>query len=169
MDLPAQEKADAAEVLDDEEDARSDAIKEKAEKETTKQQPLSKNAMKKLARLERLKCSKMERRRRERENRKRRRREEGKTPTQEEEARLSKRDRRKLEVEQLRQGLSSGLRVVVHLNYGEMMSDRELCSLASQVGRAYGANRSASNGKVALWLVGMDERTRRSVKSLCEY
>ncbi len=96
-----------------------------------------------------------ERRRREKERRRSRRDEERADREQEGSNRISKRDRkweigfnlfswacvilrfpyyRRLELEHLGEGLSSGVRVAIDLGFERLMSEKELGSLAAQVG-----------------------------------
>ncbi len=65
-----------------------------------------------------------------------------------------------MELEKLHDGLKNGVRVAIHLGFDSLMSDRELGSLASQVRRAYGANRTSCDGAIGLWLVGLEEGGR---------
>ncbi len=130
----------------------------------------SKNARKKEARLARIKASREERRRRERSNRKIKKREDkhkdkdkDKDKEEEEGDRVSKKQRRMLELAKLREGLSDegkAARVAIHLGFQDMMNEREMTSLAAQIRRAYGANRSACNAKVALWVLGLQPETK---------
>ena len=107
-----------------------------------------------MLRLSRVHSARAERRRREKERRRSRRAEERADREQEESNRISKRDRkweigfnscswaciilrfscRRLELEHLGEGLSSGVRVAIDLGFERLMSEKELGSLAAQVG-----------------------------------
>ncbi|XP_043190019.1 tRNA methyltransferase 10 homolog B-like isoform X1 [Amphibalanus amphitrite] len=57
---------------------------------------------------------------------------------------ISKRDRRRAELDRLRAARQDGLPVCVDLQYGDRMTEKEQSRLATQLGRLYGANRSAA-------------------------
>ncbi len=117
----------------------------------------SKNARKKAARLLRLKLS----RRAKKEKIKAEKKSQGVKRSRDPlEAGPSKKQRRVLELEGLKKGLTYGQRIAIDFSYGSLMSEKELGHLASQVRRAYGANRVAAGTHkeaASLYLLNLPE------------
>ncbi|KAG6828658.1 hypothetical protein H0H92_007127 [Tricholoma furcatifolium] len=103
------------------------------------EQPLSKNAQKKAARAERHAAFKLERRAREKEAKKEKKRvlqakrAAGEIDDEEEKKRQKKKPR-----------LHFGGKVVVDLGFDDMMNEKEIISLSSQLAYTYSANRNAA-------------------------
>ncbi|KAF8969363.1 guanine-1-methyltransferase-domain-containing protein [Flammula alnicola] len=104
------------------------------------QKPMSKNALKKAAKAEKLAALKLERRAREKEakkEKKRQRAEKRAAGELDEDDDETKRQAKKRRVQ-------FGGTVVVDLGFDDMMNDKEIISLCSQLAYTYSANRNAS-------------------------
>ncbi|KZT29448.1 hypothetical protein NEOLEDRAFT_600845 [Neolentinus lepideus HHB14362 ss-1] len=129
---------------------------------TDQVQPLSKSAQKKLARAARYADLKQERRAREKEQRKEKKRiraekrAAGELDSDEEREDDARRKRRKGDA-----GRKTvfGARVVVDLGFDELMSEKEIISLSSQLAYTYSANRHSSNPFSSLLFTCLNGRT----------
>ncbi|EAU84404.2 tRNA (guanine-N(1)-)-methyltransferase [Coprinopsis cinerea okayama7 len=125
------------------------------------QQPLSKNALKKAAKQERWQAAKLERRAREKEAKKQKKkllaakRAAGELDENDEEQKRSAK-RRKVEF---------GGRVVVDLGFDELMNEKEIKSLTSQLAYTYSANRNA-DFPFSLLFTSLNGRTYERLESL---
>ena len=123
--------------------AHVDSAAEVTADETANSQHLSKNKLRKLRYRERQVAAR--RARRSDEKRRRRQRDAAAQAAAAADGTLvSKRDRRRAEHDRLRAARRDGLPVCVDLQYGDRMTEKEQSRLATQLGRLYGANRSAA-------------------------
>lgn len=111
---------------------------------------LSKNQMKKDARLSRIEENKLRKRKLEKEKQK----ERGRLKRQG--GALSKRDARNVQLANLRQAMLTGPKICVDLQFEALMSDKELVHLASQLRRVYSSNK-ASNAPHHLYFVNLNK------------
>ncbi|EPQ58935.1 hypothetical protein GLOTRDRAFT_69968 [Gloeophyllum trabeum ATCC 11539] len=129
---------------------------------TEETKPLSKNAQKKLAKAARFQAMKLERRAREKEQRKEKKRiraekrAAGELDSDEEREEEARRKRRKGDggKQQI-----FGARVVIDLGFDELMSEKEITSLCSQLAYTYSANRRSSNPFSSLLFTCLNGRT----------
>ena len=133
---------------------------EENSKEATESKPKSKNAIKREARWQRLKEAKA-RKKQEEKLRKKTLKAENKRPLEEEESsRPSKRTIKENEKANLKRGLESGVKIAIDLQYGNLMNDKELVHLASQIRRLYGENKKAVH-PAHIHIVGLDSRCEK--------
>ncbi|KAJ3514246.1 hypothetical protein NLJ89_g2485 [Agrocybe chaxingu] len=125
-------------------------------------QPMSKSAMKKAAKAERLAALKLERRSREKEAKKEKKRllAEKRAAGEIDEAEEEERRRRAK-----RPRLQFGGNVVVDLGFDSLMSDKEVVSLCSQLAYTYSTNRQASF-PFGLTFTSLSGRTEKRLDSL---
>lgn len=109
-------------------------------KEDGSQIPLSKNALKKAAKAERLAALKLERRAREKEAKKEKKRQKAEKRAAGE---LDDEDEEENKRRAKKPRLQFGGTVVVDLGFDDMMNDKEIKSLCSQLAYTYSANRNA--------------------------
>jgi len=127
--------------------------------------PLSKNAQKKQARAARYQEAKLERRAKEKERKK-----EKKRLVREETARKREAGELVSEDEQPRKRAKAtvaepfGARVVVDLGFDDMMIDKEIVSLTSQLAYTYSANRNTSRPFSSVLFTSFNGRTRERLE-----
>ncbi|KAG2349215.1 hypothetical protein BDR05DRAFT_956601 [Suillus weaverae] len=128
-----------------------------AEENSITSQPLSKNAQKRAAKAARLQEQKVERRAREKEAKKRKRRERAQAGDAE------PRKRRKMG------GFhqtSFAAQVVIDLGFDDMMTDKEVTSLTSQLAYTYSANRRSSTPFTSLLFTSLNGRTKARLDAI---
>ncbi|KAG2156368.1 guanine-1-methyltransferase-domain-containing protein [Suillus clintonianus] len=128
-----------------------------AQGEESSSQPLSKNAQKRVAKAARLQEQKVERRAREKEAKKRKRRERAQAGDAE------PRKRRKMG------GLdqtSFAAQVVIDLGFDDMMTDKEVTSLTSQLAYTYSANRRSPTPFTSLLFTSLNGRTKARLDAI---
>ncbi|KAG1755376.1 guanine-1-methyltransferase-domain-containing protein [Suillus lakei] len=128
-----------------------------AEENSIASQPLSKNAQKRAAKAVRLQEQKIERRAREKEAKKRKRRERAQAGDAE------PRKRRKMG------GLdqtSFAAQVVIDLGFDDMMTDKEVTSLTSQLAYTYSTNRRSPTPFTSLLFTSLNGRTKARLDAI---
>ncbi|KAG2155096.1 guanine-1-methyltransferase-domain-containing protein [Suillus bovinus] len=129
-----------------------------AEENSITSQPLSKKAQKRAAKAARLQEQKAERRAREKEAKKRKRRERVA-----EAGNVEPRKRRKMGgFDQT----SFAAQVVIDLGFDDMMTDKEVISLTSQLAYAYSANRRSSTPFTSLLFTSLNGRTKARLDAI---
>ncbi|KAG1833563.1 hypothetical protein EV424DRAFT_1533037 [Suillus variegatus] len=128
-----------------------------AEEISITSQPLSKKAQKRAAKAARLQEQKAERRAREKEAKKRKRRERAEAGDAE------PRKRRKMGgFDQT----SFAAQVVIDLGFDDMMTDKEVTSLTSQLAYTYSANRRSSTPFTSLLFTSLNGRTKARLDAI---
>lgn len=128
-----------------------------AEEISITSQPLSKKAQKRAAKTARLQEQKAERRAREKEAKKRKRRERAEAGDAE------PRKRRKMGgFDQT----SFAAQVVIDLGFDDMMTDKEVTSLTSQLAYTYSANRRSSTPFTSLLFTSLNGRTKARLDAI---
>lgn len=128
-----------------------------AEEDSITLQPLSKKAQKRAAKAARLQEQKVERRAREKEAKKRKRRERAQAGDAE------PRKRRKMGgFDQT----SFAAQVVIDLGFDDMMTDKEVTSLTSQLTYTYSANRRSSTPFTSVLFTSLNGRTKARLDAI---
>jgi tRNA (guanine9-N1)-methyltransferase len=117
-------------------------------------QPLSKKAQKRAVKAARLQEQKVERRAREKEAKKRKRRERAQAGD------VVPRKRRKMDQ------TSFAAQVVIDLGFDDMMTDKEVISLTSQLTYTYSANRRSSTPFTSLLFTSLNGRTKARLDAI---
>lgn len=132
-------------------------MEQQAEENSIPSQPLSKKAQKRAAKAARLQEQKAERRAREKEAKKRKRRERAQAGDAE------PRKRRKMRgFDQT----SFAAQVVIDLDFDDMMTDKEVTSLTSQLAYTYSANRRSSTPFTSLLFTSLNGRTKARLDAI---
>ncbi|KIJ69851.1 hypothetical protein HYDPIDRAFT_120980 [Hydnomerulius pinastri MD-312] len=139
---------------------------EEQETESSHPQGLSKKAQKRAAKAARLHELKLERRAREKEAKKRKRRERSQAIANGEIDESLSPKRRKTNADG--EGRKFDARVVVDLGFDELMSDKEINSLTSQLAYTYGTNRRAACSFSSLLFTSLDGRTKQRLDAINE-
>ncbi|CCM03356.1 uncharacterized protein FIBRA_05485 [Fibroporia radiculosa] len=135
----------------------------------TTEQPLSKNAQKRLAKAARVEEQKKERRAAEKERRKERRRKQHEEKRAEKEQGAQSADEeRARKKRKMGEGPQRpfGANIVVDLGFDDMMTENEIKSLTSQLAYTYSANRKAERPFASLLFTSLNGRTMTRLESL---
>lgn len=135
--------------------------------------PMSKKAQKKAAKAARMAEFKLERRAREKEAKKRKRKERAEAERErrgigdvDEEGDEQQRTKRQKLGRSSAQQTTFNAKVVVDLGFDDMMIDKEIVSLTSQLAYTYGANRRASHPFSGLIFTSLNGRTKARLDSM---
>ncbi|KAI6024485.1 guanine-1-methyltransferase-domain-containing protein [Pisolithus marmoratus] len=132
--------------------------------QTTPTQGLSKKAQKRAAKAARFHELKLERRAREKEARKRKRQERARAVANGECDVSTTRKRRRTDA--VSEGSPFNARLVIDLGFDELMTDKEINSLTSQLAYTYSANRRASHAFSSLLFTSVNGRTKQRLDAM---
>ena len=120
---------------------------------------MSKNGLKKAAKLKRWKEGRLEKRKREKEAKKNGEKNGEKRPRREE-GEMSKRERKEAERLHLKKGLLGGQKIAIDLSFEDLMCGKEKVHLASQLARVYGENKDLTKDPAHVYLLNLVEECR---------
>ncbi|KAG6334863.1 hypothetical protein ID866_4223 [Astraeus odoratus] len=142
----------------------ADSTGTEQEEQATHPQGLSKKAQKRAAKAARLHELKLERRAREKEARKHKRRERAQAIANGECDDSTTRKRRRTNA--VADGSTFKARLLVDLGFDELMTDKEINSLTSQLAYSYSANRRASCAFASLLFTSLNGRTKQRLDAM---